>query len=184
MTWGNVDFELQNIVQNRYEDLKLFYVVENTFVDFRDFKLELEQETYVADQVKDDLESLVDWKLLKLAFFIEGSETYKRIADLNNVLIKDVFYQVMIVTLLTTTILIVLGVMRVKRLSVKMTAQIIYLYETLYQISNESKHKGASELSYKESSKELNELHLTFNRVARTMQLATQSMAVQLSEEK
>ena len=90
----------------------------------------------------------------------------------------------MIVTLLTTTILIVLGVMRVKRLSVKMTAQIIYLYETLYQISNESKHKGASELSYKESSKELNELHLTFNRVARTMQLATQSMAVQVSEEK
>ena len=84
----------------------------------------------------------------------------------------------MIVTLLTTTILIVLGVMRVKRLSVKMTAQIIYLYETLYQISNESKHKGASELSYKESSRELNELHLTFNRVARTMQLATQSMAV------
>jgi len=64
-----------------------------------------------------------------------------------------------------------------------MTAQIIYLYETLYQISNDNKRKGAVELSYKDSSKELNELHLTFNRVARTMALATQSMAVQESEE-
>lgn len=54
VTWGNVDFELKNIVQDRFEDLKLFYVVENTFIDFRDFKLELEQETYVADQVNDD----------------------------------------------------------------------------------------------------------------------------------
>ena len=127
---------------------------------------------------------MVEKKVLKLAYFIEGTKLAERISSLNDLLIKDVFYQVLIVTLLATTLLIILGVMRVKRLSKKMTAQIIYLYETLYQISNDHKRKGAVELSYKDSSKELNELHLTFNRVARTINLATQSMAVQESEEK
>ena len=49
VTWGNVDFKLENSEQDRFVDLKLFYVVENTFVDFRDFQLELELETYVAN---------------------------------------------------------------------------------------------------------------------------------------
>ena len=181
VTWGRVEFELSNSQDGREEDLTLFYVVESTFVDFRKFEMDPppgKQETYYATEVANPKETIADYKNLKLAFFIEGSEMAKRINDLNEVLIRDVSYQAMIVTLLATTLLIILGVMRVKRLSQKMTAQIIYLYETLYQISNDSKRKGAVELSYKDSSKELNELHLTFNRVARTMALATQSMAV------
>lgn len=86
--------------------------------------------------------------------------------------------------LIFTILIILLAVFRVKRLAFKMTDNIINLYETLYEISTEQKgKKGAVELSYKETSKELNELHLTFNRVARTITLATQSMATDLNEE-
>lgn len=86
---------------------------------------------------------------------------------------------------LLTTLLIILAVFRVKRLSKKMTYNIINLYETLYEMSGElkaSKKTETVELSYRETSKELNELHLTFNRVARTINLATQSMATDQTE--
>ena len=66
-----------------------------------------------------------------------------------------------------------------------MTYNIIHLYETLYEMSGElkaNKKKETVELSYRETSKELNELHLTFNRVARTINLATQSMATDQTE--
>ena len=62
VTWGNVDFKLENSDQARKSDLKLFYVVENTFIDFRKFELELEHEEYISDHVKDNIDNLVDWK--------------------------------------------------------------------------------------------------------------------------
>lgn len=67
-----------------------------------------------------------------------------------------------------------------------MTNQIINLYETLYQISRDRKTKKneAVQLSFKHSSKELNQLHLTFNAVARTLNLATQSIKDQEGKEK
>ena len=40
VTWGRVDFDLSNSLDGRQEDIKLFFVVENTFVDFRKFELE------------------------------------------------------------------------------------------------------------------------------------------------
>jgi len=64
----------------------------------------------------------------------------------------------------------------VKRFAFKVTSHIIHLYETLYQISSDRKRKNTTfELSFKHTNAELNELHLTFNRVARTINLATQS---------
>ena len=80
----------------------------------------------------------------------------------------------MIVILVATFFFVILAVLRVKRLAKKMTSSIITLYETLYEIQSEQKDKKRTvELSYRETSKELNELHLTFNRVARTINLAT-----------
>jgi len=43
------------------------------------------------------------------------------------------------IVVLASLVLIVFGVMRVKRLAIKMTAQIIFLYETLYQIASDRK---------------------------------------------
>ena len=113
-------------------------------------------------------------KEMHLAFFIEGTKISEQINFLLDKLVKDVFFEVSMIVVLATVLLIILGVMRVRRLAFKMTAQIIHLYETLYQIANDSQRKeGAVELSFKATSKELNELNLTFNRVARTLKLAT-----------
>ena len=116
-------------------------------------------------------------KLVKLAFFVNGFTIIKKKDELNDALVKEVFDQVLYSFIIGTTILIILGVLRVKRLAKKMTAQILFLYETLYQIASDRKRKGAVELSFKHTCKELNELHLTFNRVARTINLPSQSMS-------
>lgn len=102
---------------------------------------------------------------------------------MKEMLVKDVFYQVSMVILLASVLMIIIGVMRVKRLAIKMTAQIIHLYETLYQIASDRTRKGAVELSFKHTSKELNELHLTFNKVARTINLASLTMKDTIEDE-
>ena len=116
-------------------------------------------------------------KLMRLAFFVNGSGIIKKISEMNDALVNDVFDKVLYSFIIGTAILIILGVIRAKRLAIKMTAQIIFLYETLYQIAYDRKKKGAVELSFKHTCKELNELHLTFNRVARTINLPSQSMS-------
>ena len=69
---------------------------------------------------------------MRLAFFVDGDRLSRKVSELNNMLVKDVFYQVLMVMLLAATLFIIIGILRVKRLAAKMTAQIIYLYETLY----------------------------------------------------
>ena len=110
---------------------------------------------------------------------MNGTEIGEKIVKVQDKLIKDVYYPVIVVLLLASSLLIILGVFRANGLAKKMTHNIIFLYETLYEISSEQKggKKGAVELSYKDTSKELNELHLTFNRVVRTINLASQSIS-------
>lgn len=87
-----------------------------------------------------------------------------------------------------TLFVLLVAIFRLLRISQKMTGQIINLYETLYQIvsMNQSNkdNKGAVQLSFHPSCKEINELHLTFNRVAKTINLATQSIMDQQGDEK
>lgn len=119
-----------------------------------------------------------------MAFFQDSSKLNGRISTINNQLFRDVFYEVLIIFLVVTALLILIALFRVKKLATKITQNIINLYETLYEISGERKGKrGAVELSYKPTSKELNELHLTFNRVARTINLASKTMADRMTEE-
>ena len=119
-----------------------------------------------------------------MAFFQDGEEIANKVKTITDKLIKDVFMEILIVVCGVTLGLIILGFFRVRRLAYKMTASIINLYETLHEISGARKGmKGAVELSYKSTSKELNELHLTFNRVARTINLASKSMATKMTEE-
>ena len=86
---------------------------------------------------------------MKLAFFMRGEKVARQITELEDKLVKDVFFEVSISVILATTVLIVIGLLRVKRFAFKVTAQIIHLYETLYQISSDRKRKnGAVELSF------------------------------------
>ena len=159
----------------------VFWFTINDFtVDFREFKLtEPDQKAY-SEQPQPPI---LNTKVMKLAFFIKGTELVDKINELHQMLVKGVFMQVLYVVIVATLLLILVGVLRVKRLAVKTTAQVIHLLETLYQISSEREANGAVQLSFKETSLELNELHLTFNRVARTVNLATCSMSDQLTEE-
>ena len=72
---------------------------------------------------------------MKLAFFVDGERYARKIINLKDSLANNVFYTVLIVILLATVLFVVLGVLRAKRIANKMTAQIIHLYETLYQIA-------------------------------------------------
>ena len=72
---------------------------------------------------------------MKLAFFVDGERYARKIVALTDTLFKNVFYTVLIVILLATLLIVVVGVLRAKRIANKMTAQIIHLYETLYQIA-------------------------------------------------
>ena len=70
---------------------------------------------------------------MKIAFLIDGSKISKKITSTMKTLSNEVFYyNVLWVIILAIALLITLGVIRVKRLAKKMTAQIIHLYETLY----------------------------------------------------
>ena len=69
---------------------------------------------------------------MKIAFFIDGSQIAAKVVNLNNKLVNNVFYEVLIVILLATTLIIILSILRAKSISFKMTSGIIRLYETLY----------------------------------------------------
>lgn len=72
---------------------------------------------------------------MKLAFFVDGERYAQKITALTESLENNVFYSVLIVILCATVLIVVAGVLRAKRIANKMTAQIIHLYETLYQIA-------------------------------------------------
>jgi tetratricopeptide (TPR) repeat protein len=61
-----------------------------------------------------------------------------------------------------------------RKLARKITLQIVRLYETINIFVSNRSHKTAA-LSFKKSSRELNDLQITFNNVAKTIQIASQS---------
>ena len=71
---------------------------------------------------------------MKLAFFVDGERYAQKIIALTHSIEKNVFYSVLIVILCATVLIVVIGILRARRIAFKMTAQIIHLYETLYQI--------------------------------------------------
>ena len=72
---------------------------------------------------------------MKLAFFVDGERYAQKIIALTESLENNVFYSVLIAILCATVLIVVVGVLRAKKIASKMTAQIIHLYETLYQIA-------------------------------------------------
>ena len=69
---------------------------------------------------------------MKIAFFIDGSRIAAKVVNLNDKLVNNVFYEVLIVILLATTLIIILSILRAKSISFKMMSGVIRLYETLY----------------------------------------------------
>jgi len=174
LTWGQATFEMKT-ESPFIEDTSVVYrfIIADILVDF--YKISARQD---SDSQDFNGGEVVETKVVTLAFFTRGEKLAKKIAELLDRLITDVFIQVLVVMTVATTVMITFGLVSVKTFAFKVTAQIIHLYETLDAITLNSKKKsGAVELSFKQMSAELNELHLTFNRVARTINLATNSMS-------
>ena len=182
LTWGKMDFTLISATGETVPKT-YWYNVNDIKVNFRKF--------YLGDEVKVDAKNaeeasrdkVVDDRVMKIAFFIDGSIISERIKDMSETLINDVFIQVLIMIIAATLLIIGLAYWRVNRLAYKMTEGIIYLYETLYEIASEKKKDGAVELSFRANCRELNELNITFNSVARTINLAYSKMSSHLTEE-
>ena len=60
------------------------------------------------------------------------------------------------------------------KISNKLTEEVILLFETLEEILDQYAESGNMELSFRSTCKELNELHLTFNQVTKTINIANQ----------
>ena len=83
-----------------------------------------------------------------------------------------------------TVILSLFLIFRIKEIAKKMTDKIIWVYETLENVISIRKTGDDSEIQlvYKASSMEINELQLNFNKVAKTLSLATSSIDNKESE--
>ena len=87
---------------------------------------------------------------------------------------------------LFTVFFIFISMCRVGKLAYKITQNIIQLYETLYevQVRRNGNEGGVIELSYKASSRELNDLQNTFNKIVKTTNIADATMHDKMTEEK
>ena len=184
VTWGLVKFELSNESDEDGKDMSFLYTVSNVIQDYRKFELnnDYENTKYESDSVLERF-AVVGQKLMKLAFFVDATRIQQKISQLDNTLVKEVFYQVLMVIFLANTGFVILGILRARRIAMKMTSQIIHLYETLYQIAENKKQNNDFKLNYKPSCEEINELHLTFNRVATIIKVASSGISQQVTEE-
>mmetsp|Transcript_44007 Transcript_44007/g.58387 ORF Transcript_44007/g.58387 Transcript_44007/m.58387 type:complete len:137 (+) Transcript_44007:1409-1819(+) len=130
ITWGRVDIDVTGPEKSSLKSYR--FIVSNVEMNFRKVQLSDRKAFSRGELESKDDEQIVGSKRMRLAFFIEGEDLSQQISFLLDKLIKDVFFEVSMIVILATTIFIIFGVMRVKRLAIKMTAQIIHLYEMLY----------------------------------------------------
>ena len=72
-------------------------------------------------------------------------------------------------------IALLIGLYKIPHISKRIMKQVIFLFETMEDIlesSSKQKNQKNFQLSFKASSAEVNSLHLTFNKVAKTTRLA------------
>ena len=131
VTWGKTTFEFSNSETKESTTRAYWFIADDFIQNFRNVDVwDQDFDEFSDEEAYKDLTQ--SSKKMRLAFFVDGDRLSRKVSELNNMLVKDVFYQVLMVMLLAATLFIIIGILRVKRLAAKMTAQIIYLYETLY----------------------------------------------------
>ena len=110
---------------------------------------------------------------MKFGYFFDGTEALKQALEKERDLKYIVLSKVSIPIIIVTICFMWCGVYQIKDRSEKITRGIITLYETLEDIQNQKDGTAKTVLSFKKSALELNELHLTFNKVARTTMLTS-----------
>ena len=110
---------------------------------------------------------------MKFGYFFDGTAALEQALEKEKQLKYIVLSKVSIPIVIVTVCFMICGIIQIKDRSEKITRGIITLYETLEDIQNQKKGRAKTILSFKKSAFELNELHLTFNKVARTTMLTS-----------
>ena len=118
-----------------------------------------------------------DSKKMWLAYFFDAGEKMDRLEKIQEELTFSVLQKLAFAALILAFLIGIVQIINAQKRAKRMTKQIIYLYETLEEVVKKRKPGTPFSLTYHKSSKELNELHLTFNQVANTLSLATDSLA-------
>jgi len=107
-------------------------------------------------------------KKYKLIFFSNESDLIKEVAKLKSDLRNEVLAQFVSFLIVFMVIFCVIMTFLLFRLANAITRPVIELYELIRHIVTEGKGKKRK-LSFKRTNDELNNLHLTFNRIATTL---------------
>ena len=113
---------------------------------------------------------------MKFSFFWDGTDMLAEAARERKEVMNSARLYIALPILVFTGVFFLVGIFAVKRTSDQITRGIIHLYETLKEIADQKKEQKTSVLSFKKSALELNELHRTFNKIAKTMMLASSGM--------
>ena len=123
--------------------------------------------------IEETLGENVAQRRYKLAFFSEGRATIDAINDTTNDLIVQAFDTLVIAVTSMSIVFLIVGLIRIKTISRKMMKQVVFLLESCETILLSRKGSKSAGLTFKPSTAELNELHLTFNKVAKTISIAS-----------
>ena len=147
------------------------YVIEDIKVEFDQIRLYDPANGYDSIEKMQEGRRGVGSSDMKFGYFFDGTEALERglakEAQLKYIVLSKVSIPIIIVTIC----FMICGIYQIKDRSEKITRGIITLYETLEDIQNQKQGTAKTVLSFKKSALELNELHRTFNKVARTTML-------------
>lgn len=169
---------------------KFWFIVNDVEIDFRDCRrVKLEQTGYSSIENPQNRQ-ILNSKTMKLAFLIDANQIMEKITQIQSDLTQQVFYRLMLVSIGLALVLTVPTVLRLRRLSKILTSKVVYLLETLEAILNEQSIKWSRgdqalqlNLTFKPACREINELHVTFNSVQRTLLSAMVSFQDNMSDE-
>ena len=155
------------------EVLHFFFLIDNMTVDLLDQTI-TNPEVEAAKEIK-SMDELQGGKLhefvvtRKTAYFSDEKEFLESLNEITRILRKKKF-QWSVVFFFLILICVIFFYWRARVVGKKMTRQIVNLYESLHYMVNTSKKGGrGGVLTYRPASAEVNELHLTFNKMAKTM---------------
>ena len=144
------------IVQNEKEETLYIYTVTEMYVD--EYEKDIQAPASGYTERTQSVGKLANQKPYLIAVFAEGAELLATMKELEEKLIIQAYTTLFVGIILFGVIFLIFGVRRIRWLSIKLPKQVIHLYETVDEILRSSSENKNFELSFKASSKELNEL--------------------------
>ena len=180
LQWGEVTLRQTEIDSDESDeeltqasvDVAFHFVVDELSLSIRNVLGDHLPESTEALEINTETEELYS---IQLAFFFAASEKINKLKQIQEELVFAVFSKFAIAALVFAICIGTIQIINARRRAQRITKQIIYLYETLEEVVNKREKGKHFQLTYQKSALELNQLHLTFNQVASTLDQATVS---------